>query len=79
MPVHQQHKSLSESASLGSHFRENLQQTHFSVVLPVSGLISLQQSLIERNKLNFMMKQEAVEALLIICILKLQQEIVGWQ
>ena len=24
-------------------------------------------------------KQEAVEALLVICILKLQQEIVGWQ
>ena len=44
------------SASVGSHFRENLQQTHFSVVLPASGLIYLQQSLIESNKLNFMMK-----------------------
>ena len=39
------------------HFRENLQQTYFSVVLPASGLISLQQSLIESSKLNFMMKQ----------------------
>ena len=47
---------LSESASLGNHFRENLQQAHFSVVLPVSGLIFLQQSLLESNKLNFMMK-----------------------
>ena len=47
---------LSESASLDSHFRENLQQTHFSVVLPVSGLISLEQSIIESNKLNFMIK-----------------------
>ena len=36
-----------------SHFRENL----FSVVLPASGLISLQQSLIGSSKLNFMMKQ----------------------
>ena len=57
MPVHYLHKSLSESASLGSHFRENLQQTYFSVVLPASGLISLQQSLIESSKLHFMMKQ----------------------
>ena len=47
---------LSESVSLGSHFRENLQQTDFSVVLPASGIISLQQSLIESKKLNFMMK-----------------------
>ena len=47
---------LSESASLGSHFRENLQQTHFSVVLPASGLISLQQSFIESNKQKVMMK-----------------------
>ena len=47
---------LSESASLGSHFRENLQQAHFSVVLPISGLISLQKGLLKRNKLNFMMK-----------------------
>ena len=48
MPVHQQHKSFVRSASPGSHFRENLQLiflTHFSVVLLVSGLISLQQSL----------------------------------
>ena len=49
-------QKLSEYASLGSHFRENLQQTHFSIVLPVSGLIFPQQSLIESNKLNFMMK-----------------------
>ena len=28
----------------------------FSVVLPASGLISLQQNIIEGNKLNFMMK-----------------------
>ena len=47
---------LAESASLGGHFRENLQQTHL-IVLLVSGLISLQESIIERNKLNFMMKQ----------------------
>ena len=47
---------LPESVSLGSRFRENLQQTHFSVVLPASGLISFQQSTIETNKLNFMMK-----------------------
>ena len=32
-------------------------QTYFSVVLPASGLISLQKSLIESSKLNFMMKQ----------------------
>ena len=57
MPVITCTKVLSESASLGSHFRENLQQTYFSVVLPASGLISLQQSLIESSKLNFMMKQ----------------------
>ena len=47
---------LPESPSLGSHFRENLQQIHFSVVLQASGYISLQQSPIETNKLNFMMK-----------------------
>ena len=47
---------FTESSPLGSHFRENLQQTHFSVVLPVSSLISLQQSLIKSNKLHFMMK-----------------------
>ena len=29
--------------------------------------------------INLIRKQEAMEALLIICILKLQQEIVGWQ
>ena len=40
----QQKGPLSESACMGSHFRENLQQTHFSVVSPVSGFISLQQS-----------------------------------
>ena len=45
---------LSESTSLGSHFRENLQQTHFSVVLHLT--FFLQQSLIENNKLNFMTK-----------------------
>ena len=42
---------LSESASLGSHFRENLQ-----LFCHASGLISLPQSLIESNTLNFMMK-----------------------
>ena len=47
---------LSESASLGSHFRENLQQTHFTVVSPVSGPISPQQGLIESNNLSVMMK-----------------------
>ena len=52
MPVDQQHKSLARIRSLGSHFKENLQQTHF----PASGLISLQQSTIESNNLNFMMK-----------------------
>ena len=30
--------------------------TLFSVVLPASGLISLQQNIIESNKINFMMK-----------------------
>ena len=49
-------QDLAESSPLGSHFRENFQQTHFSVVLPVSGPVSLQQSPIESNKLNFMMK-----------------------
>ena len=34
-----------------------MQQTYFSVVLPASGLISLQQSLIESSKLNVMIKQ----------------------
>ena len=43
---------LSESASLGSQLRENLEQT----VLPASRLISLQQNNIESNKLDFMMK-----------------------
>ena len=56
MPVHQQHKSFVRIGSMGSHFRENLQQTNLSVFLPASGLISLQKSFIESNKLNFMMK-----------------------
>ena len=47
---------LSESASLGSQLRENFATNLFSVVLPASGLISLQQNIIESNKLNFMMK-----------------------
>ena len=36
--------------------REKLATNLFSVVLPASGLISLQQNSIESNKLNFMMK-----------------------
>ena len=31
MPVDQQHKNFAESVSLGSHFKENLQQTHFQM------------------------------------------------
>ena len=38
-------------------FQRKLATNLFSVVLPASGLISFQQSLIESNKLNFMMKQ----------------------
>ena len=48
--------SAGRASEAGNHFRENLQQTHFSVILPASGLISLLQSLTESNKLNFMME-----------------------
>ena len=45
---------LSESASLGSHFRENLQQTHFQLFCQHRALLLSNK---ESNKLNFMMKQ----------------------
>ena len=56
MPVDQQHKSFARICFSGWSFQRKLAINSFSVVLPESGLISLQQSTIESNKLNFMMK-----------------------
>ena len=56
MPVDQQHKSFARIRISGKSFQRKLATNSFSVVLPASGLISLQQSTVESNKLNFMMK-----------------------
>ena len=57
MPVHQQYKSFVWIRfSWWSSIERKLATKLFPVVLPASGLISLQQSIIESNKLNFMMK-----------------------
>ena len=57
MPVDdQQHKGFARIRFSGQSFQRKLATNSFSVVLPASSLISLQQSTIESNKLNFMMK-----------------------
>ena len=56
MPVDQQHKSYARIRFSGQSIQRKLATNSFSVVLPASGLISLQQSNIESNQLNFMMK-----------------------
>ena len=56
MPVDQQHKSFAQIRFSGKSFQRKLTTNSFSVVLPASGLIFLQQSTIESNKLNFTMK-----------------------
>ena len=56
LPVDQQHKSFARIRFSGKSIERKLATNLFSVVLPASGLISLQQNIIESNKLNFMMK-----------------------
>ena len=56
MPVDQQQKSFARIRFSRWSFQRKLTTNSFSVVLPASGLISLQQSAIESNKPNFMMK-----------------------
>ena len=56
MPVDQQHKGFAWIRFSGKSFQRKLATNSFSVVLLASGLISLKQSTIESNKLNFMMK-----------------------
>ena len=56
MPVDQQHKSFARIRFSGWSIERELATNLFPVVLPASGLISLQQNIIESHKLNFMMK-----------------------
>ena len=56
MSVHQQHRGFVRIRFSGWSCQRKLATNSLSVVLPASGLISLQQSTIESNKLNFMMK-----------------------
>ena len=56
MPVDPQHKSFARIRFSVLSFQRKLATNSFSVVLLASGLVSLQQSTIESNKLNFMMK-----------------------
>ena len=56
LPVDQQHKSFARTVSLGSHFKENLQQTHFQLFCRHLASFLNNKGTIESNKLNFMMK-----------------------